>query len=140
LPSFRVRICSLQSDKIVGVAREIRREYAVLRDVATGEKKRARAAREAELGSRQLSAPIGKFNIIVEDFEWDDEPWSRETGMDRHAANHYPVSDTAHTAEAIHERTRERFACAADDCLLAMWSTVQHLDVAIDLLRYRGFR
>jgi N6-adenosine-specific RNA methylase IME4 len=121
-------------------AREIRREYAVLRDVATGGKKRARAAREAELGSRQLSAPIGKFNIIVEDFEWDDKPWSRETGMDRHAANHYLVSDTAHTAEAIHERTRERFACAADDCLLAMWTTVQHLDVAIDLLRYRGFR
>ena len=40
----------------------------------------------------------------------------------------------------MHEHTKERFEYAADDCVLFMWSTVQHLDVAIDLLRLRGFR
>ena len=60
--------------------------------------------------------------------------------MDRHAANHYPVSETAHTAEEIVARTADRFACAADDCVLFMWATVPHLAVAIDVMRVRGFR
>ena len=78
--------------------------------------------------------------MIVEDYEWDYEVWSRDTGMDRHAANHYPVSQDAHTAEEIVERTRDRFACAADDCVLFMWTTVPHLAIAIDVMRLRGFR
>jgi N6-adenosine-specific RNA methylase IME4 len=78
--------------------------------------------------------------VIVEDFEWDFEVRSRQTGMDRHAANHYPVSEDAHTAEEIIERTRDRFACAADDCVLFMWATVPFLAVAIDVMRQRGFR
>ena len=60
--------------------------------------------------------------------------------MDRHAANHYETAADAHTAAELHERTKDRFAYAAPDCVLAMWSTVQHLDIAIDLLRLRGFR
>jgi N6-adenosine-specific RNA methylase IME4 len=59
--------------------------------------------------------------------------------MDRHATNHYLVED-AHTADELHEATKDRFECVADDCLLAMWSTVPHLAIAIDLLRKRGFR
>lgn len=99
-----------------------------------------RAEKERVLGARQLAMPVLKFGVIVEDFEWDFEVRNRETGMDRHAANHYPVSENAHTAEEIVERTRERFACAAEDCVLFMWATVPYLDVAIDVLRLRGFR
>jgi len=75
----------------------------------------------------------------VEDFEWDQEVWSRETGMDRHAANHYQVSENAHTPEEIVDRTMDRAACAADDCAWFMWTTVPHLAIAIDVLRLRGF-
>ncbi len=113
-------------------------ERVTLDIIRGADKKERRAERERELGAVQ--APTGKFGVIVEDYEWDYEVWSRETGMDRHAANHYPVSVDAHLAEEIVARTKDRFAVAADNCLLAMWSTVPHLAIAIDVLRLRGFR
>jgi N6-adenosine-specific RNA methylase IME4 len=103
-------------------------------------KKLRREEREAALLRKQMALPDLKFGVIVEDFEWDQQVWSRTTGMDRHAANHYPVSERAHTAEEIHEYTKDRFACAADDCVLFMWATAPYLAVAIDVLRLRGFR
>ena len=84
--------------------------------------------------------PDQKFGVILEDYEWDFQVFSRETGMDRHAANHYPVSEDAHTAQEIVERTKDRLACAADDCALFMYGTVPQLAIAIDVLRLRGFR
>ena len=102
------------------------------------DKKGRRADRERELGNKIAALPEGKFGVVVEDFEWDHETWS-EAGKDRHAGNHYPTSRDAHTAEEIVERTRERFLCAADDCILFMWTTAPHLAVAIDVLRLRGF-
>lgn len=103
-------------------------------------KKVQREEREHDLGQRQLALPDTKFGVIVEDYEWDFEVRSRETGMDRHAANHYPVSEDAHTAEEIVARTLDRFECAADDCVLFMWATVPHLAVALDVMELRGFR
>jgi N6-adenosine-specific RNA methylase IME4 len=109
-------------------------------DPKTVTKQQRRAERERFLGAKELALPDMKFGVIVEDFEWDFEVRSRQTGMDRHAANHYPVSENAHTAEEIVERTRDRFACAAADCVLFMWATVPYLAVAIDVMRQRGFR
>src|SRR5215472_14874787 len=86
-------------------------------------KQERRAERERALATKQLALPDLKFGVIVEDFEWDLQVYSRDTGMDRHAANHYPVSEDAHTPEEIVQRTAERFACAADDCVLFMWTT-----------------
>jgi ParB/RepB/Spo0J family partition protein len=99
-----------------------------------------RAEREQAVAAKQLALPDKKYNVIVCDDEWDFEVWSRETGLDRHASNYYPTVADAHTAEEMHARTKERFACAADDCVLFMWTTVPHLAIAIDLLRLRGFR
>jgi ParB-like chromosome segregation protein Spo0J len=103
-------------------------------------KKAKRTDRERELGAKQRALPDQKFGVILEDYEWDFQVFSRETGMDRHAANHYPVSEDAHTAQEIVERTKDRLACAADDCALFMYGTVPHLAIAIDVLRLRGFR
>jgi N6-adenosine-specific RNA methylase IME4 len=102
-------------------------------------KKTKREQRERELGAKQLALPAKKYGVIVTDDAWDFEVWSRETGMDRHAANHYTVED-AHTAAELHKATCDRFNCAAKDCLLAMWTTVPHLAIAVDLLRLRGFK
>ena len=125
---------------------EIQRRYRQRKkrerlDPKTVAKQERRAERERFLGAKQLAMPgPKKFGVIVEDYEWDFEVWSRDTGMDRHAANHYPTSQDAHTAEEIVERTSDRFACADDDCVLFMWTTVPHLAVAIDVMRQRGFR
>jgi N6-adenosine-specific RNA methylase IME4 len=104
----------------------------------TAAKQHARAAKEKELGAKIIALPTKKYGVILEDFEWDHQTWS-EKGKDRHAANHYPTSSTAHTAKEIFEQTKDRFKCAADDCVLFMWTTEPMLDVAIDVLRLRGF-
>jgi N6-adenosine-specific RNA methylase IME4 len=51
-----------------------------------------------------------------------------------------PVSEDAHTAQEVVERTKDRLACAADDCALFMYGTVPNLAIAINVLRLRGFR
>lgn len=110
------------------------------KDITTAAKQQRRANRERVLGECQVSLPDKKYGVIVCDDEWDHAVWSRESGMDRHAANHYETASDAHTASEMHERTKDRFECAARDCFLGMWSTVQHLAIAVDLLRMRGFR
>lgn len=119
---------------------------ALIDRAAAGEKVSAKVAakqerrddRERELAERQLSKPQGVFGVIVEDYEWDQQTWS-EAGKDRHAGNHYPTSTDAHAAEEIFFRTEDRFACAADDCVLWMWTTIPHLAIALDVMRLRGF-
>jgi hypothetical protein len=49
------------------------------------EKRERRHQREAELGAKITALPDKKYGVIVCDDAWDFEPWSRETGMDRHA-------------------------------------------------------
>lgn len=103
-------------------------------------KQEGRAKRERDLGARQLAGPEGLFGVIVEDFEWDHEVYSRETGMDRHASNHYETAANAHTAEEIVARTAERFACGADDCVAFIWTTIPHLAIALDVMKLRGLK
>lgn len=111
-----------------------------LRAEDQAKKKVRREEKEAALAVRQLGLPDVKAGVILEDFEWDFEVRSRETGMDRHAANHYPTAETAHTPEEIVERTRARFAIAAPDCVLYMWATNPHLAIALKVMELRGFR
>lgn len=140
----RGRLAVSQAERASRLAPEVQRRIAAeaesgnVNAARTVIKQEARNAREAELGAKQIAAPEGKFGVIVEDYEWDHETWS-EAGKDRHAGNHYPTSRDAHTAEEIVRRTADRFACAADDCFLGMWSTIPHLAIAIDVLRLRGF-
>jgi N6-adenosine-specific RNA methylase IME4 len=107
-----------------------------IKQAETAEKVERRNVRERELAQNY---PTGSYGVIVSDDEWDQEVWSRDTGMDRHAATHYETASDAHTAEELHERTKARFECAAPDCVLFMWSTVQHLKIAMKLQELRGF-
>jgi len=114
------------------VVSEVRRE-------GQDEKKERRAERERELATRQRALPDKRYGVILVDDEWDFEVFSRDTGMDRHAANQYPVSENAHTPEEIHARTAERFTIAAPDCVLLQWVPVPHLAIGIRLMELRGF-
>ncbi len=86
----------------------------------------------------QCSLPDIKAGVILEDFEWHFETRS-EAGMDRHAANHYPTAHDALDPQAILDRTAERFAVAARDCVLFMWATNPHLWIALQVMALRGF-
>jgi N6-adenosine-specific RNA methylase IME4 len=123
---------------------EVRKALApVIKEIRAekqAEKKERRDNREAELGRKILAMPDEKCGVAIEDFEWDHEPWSRETGMDRSAANHYPTAADAHTPEEIVARTVERFKCLAHDCVLYMWTTIPHEAIAHRVLELRGFK
>jgi N6-adenosine-specific RNA methylase IME4 len=98
-----------------------------------GDKAERRAERERELAGKQLALPTRKFGVIVADPEWRFEPWSRETGLDRAADNHYPTS----ALEVI--KSRDVASIAADDCVLFLWATAPMLPQALSVMDAWGF-
>ena len=99
----------------------------------TEDKKERRAKREHELGIKQRVLPDRQYGVILADPEWRFEPWSRETGMDRAADNHYPTSCTELIA------ARDVPSIAADDSALFLWATVPMLPQALSVMAAWGF-
>jgi hypothetical protein len=99
----------------------------------TIEKRERRARREAELGERQRALPDKRYGVILADPPWRFEPYSRITGMDRAADNHYPTS-------ALEEIKGLAVASiAAPDCVLFLWATVPMLPQAHEVMAAWGF-
>ena len=95
--------------------------------------KRARRARlEAELGARQRALPDKRYGVIYADPPWRFEPYSRVTGMDRAAENHYPTSPLAEI------KTLDVKAIAAADSVLFLWATVPMLPEALEVMETWG--
>ncbi|MDE2469121.1 MAG: hypothetical protein KGL35_10370, partial [Bradyrhizobium sp.] len=115
------------------IVKELRREKV-------DAKKERRAEREAELGRKIQAMPDQRFGVAIEDFEWDHEAWSRETGLERSPSMHYETAADAHSPEEIVARCAERFKCLAEDCVLFKWTTIPHLAIAIHVLELQGFR
>lgn len=103
------------------------------KDIATEVKQQKRANRELSLGAMQCALPKKKYGVIVADPEWRFEPWSRSTGMDRAADNHYPTSCTEVIA------ARDVPSIAADDCVLFLWATAPMLPHALAVMDAWGF-
>lgn len=101
--------------------------------ITQGDKKEKRAERERELGANQAALPDKKYGVIYADPEWRFEPWSRESGMDRAADNHYPTSVT----EVIAARSVETLA--ASDCVLFLWATAPMMPQAVLVMSAWGF-
>src|SRR5262249_56578370 len=99
-------------------------------------KKEACTVREREVAAKVTALPTKRYSIIVSDSEWRFEPWSRETGMDRAADNHYP---TTHTEELIEKRAAMVRKIAAKDCVLYAWATVPMLPQALQFMTECGF-
>jgi N6-adenosine-specific RNA methylase IME4 len=106
----------------------------VIKDALRGDdKKERRADRERELGEKMPALPEKKYAVIVADPEWRFEPWSRQTGMDRAADNHYPTSCTDEIA------ARDVPSIAADNCVLFLWATAPMLAHALLVMAGWGF-
>ena len=102
-------------------------------DIATVAKQKRREARERELGAQQRALPVQKFGVIAADPEWEFEPWSHGTGMDRAAANHYPTS----CLDFI--KLRDVPSIAAEDCVLFLCATPPMLPHALLVMAAWGF-
>lgn len=106
----------------------------VIKDVLRqDDKKERRADRELNLAAKIRALPSIKAGVIVADPEWRFEPWSRTTGMDRAADNHYPTS----VLDVI--QARDVPSIAADDCVLFLWATVPMLPHALAVMAAWGF-
>jgi N6-adenosine-specific RNA methylase IME4 len=95
-----------------------------------------RQQREKDLAEKTRKAitvlNTGKvYNVIYADPPWRFEPYSRNTGMDRAADNHYPTM-TIDTLKALK-------IPAAADCELFMWATAPMLPAALEVITAWGF-
>lgn len=131
--SLAAQLAALPVDEqreIVALAdpRAIKAAARKWREADTQAKKSRRTEREAELAKKQTALPDKRYGLIYADPEWRFEPYSRETGMDRAAENHYPTSDL----EDI--KARDVAAIAADDCVLFLWATAPMLPQAIAVM------
>jgi N6-adenosine-specific RNA methylase IME4 len=99
----------------------------------TAEKKARREARELELATRIRALPDKRYGVILADPEWRFEPYSRDTGMNRAADNHYPTSPLNVLA------ARPVWTIAAKDCVLFLWATAPMLPQAIYVMQQWGF-
>jgi N6-adenosine-specific RNA methylase IME4 len=103
-------------------------------------KKAIRESKEKDLADKILDLPEVKAGLIISDFEWDFQPYSRETGMDRHASNHYVTAKDSHTPEQIVERQRERMSIAADNCVHLMWVPACFSAIGHKVMELQGFK
>ena len=98
-------------------------------------KKARRAAKEKELAAKTKAAAskLGAklYGVIYADPPWRFEPYSRDTGMDRAADNHYPTLPESEIA-ALKIPT-------ARDCVLFLWATAPMLLEALNVLDSWGF-
>jgi N6-adenosine-specific RNA methylase IME4 len=97
-----------------------------------------RAERELELADTTKAAwgALGakKYGVLYADLPLRFEPWSRETGMDRAADNHYPTM----TDEELHAWARE--LPAAENCALFLWRTGAMAHIVHKIMDAAGFR
>lgn len=101
--------------------------FAALR---SHEKKDRRAEREQALAEKTIAAAakLGDrvYSVIYADPPWRFEPYSRDTGMDRAADNHYPTLTL--------DRLMALKVPAAPDCVLFLWATTPMLPQALAVM------
>jgi N6-adenosine-specific RNA methylase IME4 len=107
-----------------------RRESIALR---VAEKQARRARLEAELGAKQRALPFKRYGVLYADPPWRFKPYSRVTGMDRAADNHYATM----TLDAI--KSLDVPGIAARDSVLLLWATWPMLPQALEVMSAWGF-
>jgi N6-adenosine-specific RNA methylase IME4 len=94
-------------------------------------KQRRRADRETALGTEIRQFAPSTYGVIYADPPWRFEPWSRETGMDRAADNHYPTMTIG--------LLQDLAVPAARNCVLFLWVTVPMLRYGHEVMDAWGF-
>lgn len=97
----------------------------------TREKRARRAERERELGAKQIAMPTRLYGAGLADPPWQFAPYSRLTGLDRSADNHYATM----TLDEI-KALKVPFA---RDAVLFLWSTGAMLEHALSVMRSWDF-
>lgn len=121
------------AEKIAKLAADDRKKVLASPAPEQAIKKVARQKKEEALADKQRALPDKKYGVIYADPEWRFETYSRETGMNRAADNHYPTSETTEIC------ARDVASIAADDCALFLWATAPMLPDALRVMEAWGF-
>ena len=97
------------------------------------EKQERRAQLEAELGARLRALPQKLYGVFYADPGWRFEPYSRVTGMDRAADNHYATETLAEIKKL------DVSGIAAPHSVLFLWATWPMLPQALEVMDAWGF-
>jgi N6-adenosine-specific RNA methylase IME4 len=109
-------------------------------DPKTRAKQQRRAEREQELAAATARAWLlldsldRLFLVLYVDFPWRIEAWSRETGLNRAADNHYETWALTKIKETMLKLP------AAKNCVLFMWIVSELLDEIKDICAVAGFK
>jgi N6-adenosine-specific RNA methylase IME4 len=124
----QVEIVARGEKEILERAKAIRAEKAA----AKGQTRQQKEAALAE-NIRAAASRLGeqRYGVILADPPWRFEPYSRTTGMDRAADNHYPTM-TLDEIEALS-------VPSASDCVLFLWATAPMLPQALSVMQAWGF-
>ena len=121
--------------KAMTPARRRKRYRRNLHPDRTKLKQKARRAREAALAAATVKASLAlgskPCGVIYADPPWRWEPWSRETGMDRAADNHYPTMPL--------DQIKAVKVPAAKNCVLFLWAIASMLPEALAVVEAWGF-
>jgi N6-adenosine-specific RNA methylase IME4/ParB-like chromosome segregation protein Spo0J len=121
----QAEIASWSEKDILSAAKDIRTERAKV-------KHKQRLDKIVELTEAEGSLPDDMlFPVLYADPPWRFEPYSRTTGMDRAADNHYPTM----TVDMIMQLEPP----CLDDAVLFLWATAPMLPQALDVMAAWGF-
>lgn len=125
-PKERQREVASWSEKdILNAAKEIRAEKAKVKHTKRLEKL-------VELTEAEGDFPEDmRFPVLYADPPWRFEPYSRDTGMDRAADNHYPTMTI--------EKIKDLPVPSLDDAVLFLWATAPMLVEALAVMEAWGF-
>jgi N6-adenosine-specific RNA methylase IME4 len=101
--------------------------------IREGDKAQRRDDRELALAEKQKALPDKRYGVIYADPPWRFDPYSRETGMDRAADNHYPTMSVEEIVKLPVD------TIAAPDCILFLWATAPMLPKALRVMEGWGF-
>lgn len=103
---------------------------ALLKEISHDGKKQRRTDKMQSLADKAMVMPTEHYVVAVMDPAWREEPWSRETGLNKAADNHYPTQTPAEIAANKPPLTK--------DGIVYMWTTTSMMRVAIGILEDWG--
>jgi N6-adenosine-specific RNA methylase IME4 len=98
--------------------------------VANETKGQRRADKMGSLASKAMVMPTEHYVVAVLDPAWRQEPWSRDTGLNKSPDNHYPTQTPAEIAALQPPLTR--------DAIVYMWTTTGMMRIAQTILEDWG--
>lgn len=132
------KLTALPVEEVKAVAAELRKNgkdatvKAVVTEITHGDKAQRRKTRQETLAAKIKALPDKRYGVIYADPGWKTETWSTK-GLDRSADLHFTTTEL----DAI--KRLDVPSISAKDTVLFLWTTVPHLEQALEVMRAWGF-